>query len=107
MEIYIVAQGWKQIIARAMRFQGSDTPVVPDHLYINFVEDIKQVINKSVTVSDHNIIGVHIKTKEVKCPPQAIKMRDFRYCDWEAFRVEFSMEVFHDIHQQQQPDLML
>ena len=107
MEIYIVAQGWKQIIARAMRFQGSDTPVVLDHLYINFVEDIKQVINKSVTVSDHNIIGVHIKTKEVKCPPQAIKMRDFRYCDWEAFRVEFSMGVFHDIHQQQQPDLML
>ena len=106
-KIDIVDQGWKQIIVRPTRFQGTDIPALLDHVYVNFVDEIAQIVNKSVTVSDHNLVGVHVKTKLVREPPLRIKIRDFKRCDWESMKVDFALSGYQDIFEQKSPDMIL
>ena len=60
----IVMRGWKQMVDKNTRFAGKQQPACLDHVYYNDVDMVKYHVNKSYTESDHNTVGIVVRTQK-------------------------------------------
>ena len=79
---HIVLRGWGQLVKGTTRHQGNQKPSCLDHIYMNFPNQIKYTVNKPYCGSDHNCVGVVIKTKRFIPVGQDIVSRCWDSVNW-------------------------
>ena len=78
----IVFRGWPQVITGNTRHQGKQVPSLLDHCYMNNPDTIKYTLNKAYGGSDHNTIGVVIKTSRFIPLNEEIISRCWERVNW-------------------------
>ena len=76
--------GWEQMISEETRFCSNARPSCLDQLWINgaMAGSSKFIYNKSVCSSDHNLIGVAIRTRKKVTAPKKVQSRRWKAVDW-------------------------
>ena len=76
--------GWEQKITRETRFSSNARPSCLDQIWINgsLAGNYKFLYNKSVCSSDHNLIGVSIRTRKKVTTPKKVQSRRWAAVDW-------------------------
>ena len=104
----IVLRGWPQLITKTTRHQGNQIPSCLDHIYMNFPDQVKYTVNKPYNGSDHNCVGVVMKTRKFIQQGEDIISRCWSKVNWSwgKYLVKYS-SVFYKTFALKNPDEIL
>ena len=88
----MASKGFIQLVKDKTRFQRGDRATCLDHIWTNDTNNIIQIYNKRVVVTDHHLIGLKLNLIKQRVPDKvgyirkldAINEDDFYFC-WESF----------------------
>ena len=91
----ILPSGWRQLIRGVTRTEVREDRIIEaqlDHLYINEVDKAVKIFNENVTSTDHNMVGIRLKTVDKIFRQETFQCRSLKRITPEQFNEVWEAE---------------